>query len=396
MDILSILLTVVLLLLFPLGQTLRIDLGSGIAINPLDIGVGITAMVTIILFVINKKRFPSIFIPLGGFLFFGLFGLAFHAVKLLPNELSVALLYFIRFVLYAILGLTVWTLSKKRKAFLYNILLFSGGVFLVAGVIQYFFFPSLWGLIYAGWDPHLYRLFSTFLDPNFAGVLLGIYFLLVIHSYMQQKTIQKRFAFGALGFFTLLTIVLTYSRTTYVATFVGLLVYLSFIKLRYIIYILIGLGIIILFILSPLVHKYGEGVNLFRTVSTVARLTDDVNALTIWSKSPLVGVGFDAYRYSQHEYHIINGFNWKDTHSGAGVSNSLLFVLATTGILGSVCFGYFWLALLRRSYTTRKINPYSIMLFSSFVLLLVSSLFENTLFYPSIMLWMWVLVGFID
>lgn len=198
------------------------------------------------------------------------------------------------------------------------------------------------------------------------------------------------------GACTFLAVILSFSRGAYIDLGVSALVYLFLKGYKKIAIgipvVIIGLSLCVAFFLP-----YGEEKHLLRTTSTQARLVSAENALSIFVHNPFIGVGFDAYRYAQHRYHLLNGFNWEDTHSGAGTNNSYVFVLATTGIVGGIVYGWFWLSMLKRSlYLLKDKKPYAIFFFSSWIALLVSGIFENTLFYPSLMVWLFVLLGLID
>lgn len=392
MDILTILIGIVVVILLPLGQVFRIDLGNSIAINPLDIGVLLVVIVSAIT-AIMKKQFPKILLPLGIFGALGLLGLLIQVKLLSAQEFTVSLLYLFRFFAYTSIALGVWLLKKEQRAMILKMLLIGGGIVVVAGYIQYFFYQSLWGVLYEGWDPHLYRMFSTFLDPNFSGPFFVLYFLLILHMWFEEKQRKNKIAFAVLGILSFFAIILSFSRGAYVDGAISILVYLS---LRGHKKIALGTPVLVL-VLSLCIAfflPYGEEKHLLRTASTQARLISAENALTIFVKNPIVGVGFNSYRYAQHRYHLLSGFNWEDTHSGAGVNNSYVFVLATTGILGGIAYGWFWLGILKGSFRSLQQKKwYALFFFASWIALLVSGIFENTLFYPSIMVWMFVLVG---
>lgn len=393
MDILTTLLAVIIIILFPLGQIFRFAIWSSTAITPLDVGVGITAIITLSILFIQRKKFPTLYIPIGLFILTGFVGLLCNIFYLMPKDFLISFLYLVRYAIYACIGISVLLLNPKKGDLLIKPLIAGGGIVIIAGYFQYFFFPSLWSLIYEGWDPHLYRMFSTFLDPNFSGVFFVLYFLLVFHLLFQQKTIRGKIVYGLFSLLSFFAVIMSLSRGAYIVFGVAVVTYLylkGFKKLA------IGIPLIILimaFMLS-FFTPYGEGKNLFRMASTDARIVSDMSAMQIFLKNPFVGVGFDSYRYAQYRYHLLEGLQWQESHSGAGTNNSYLFVLATTGLLGGCMYGYFWFVLLRKSLRgIKEKRKHALFFFVSFIALLVSGLFENTLFYPSIMLWMWVLVG---
>ena len=66
-------------------------------------------------------------------------------------------------------------------------MLISGSLIVLLGFIQLMFYPALRNLYYLGWDEHLYRMFSTFLDPNFAGAFFVLFTLFVIDMSLRYK-----------------------------------------------------------------------------------------------------------------------------------------------------------------------------------------------------------------
>jgi hypothetical protein len=72
--------------------------------------------------------------------------------------------------------------------------------------------------------------------------------------------------------------------------------------------------------------------------------------------------------------------------AAAGMDSSLLFVAATTGIIGAAAYIYLLFSMIRNGKKSR-------FYIASFAALLVHSLFVNSLFYPWVMIWMWILTG---
>lgn len=154
------------------------------------------------------------------------------------------------------------------------------------------------------------------------------------------------------------------------------------------IFLLVGAFAVFVLIISP--FFYIENLNLFRVHSSLARLETAQRALEIVPHNPLFGVGFDSYRYAQVHYHVHTAQTKFPAHSDAGVDMSLLFVLATTGIAGLIAYCYLWLRLL--AYARERKREGMVALASS-IGLFVNALFINSLFYPTIMLWMWLIFG---
>jgi hypothetical protein len=100
-------------------------------------------------------------------------------------------------------------------------------------------------------------------------------------------------------------------------------------------------------------------------------------------------VGFNAYRYAQRDYGFLEEERWQLSHAGAGADSSLLFVLATTGILGLGAYLKIWLKVLEKSGSKKN----RLLVLTVLGVLLSHSLFLNSLFYPWIMAWLWLVLA---
>lgn len=396
-SILIIIFSLFFVILFPLGELVRIDLSNTVAVSGIDFGVFIITVITLCIFVFKKNRISFVLLkPIVIFLAICFFSLLLNIAHLKQNELFVSFLYLVRFACYTSLYFAIRLTSSKLKQKIQLYMIVSGVLLLIGGYLQYFLYPSLRNLYYLGWDVHLYRMFGSFLDPNFLGAFFVLYFLFLL-SFLFHTKVQsnKKFflSFIFLLLLTLIAIVLTYSRSAYLMFIVGVITFFMLRKPSSKIIlgslIFISIGIISFFSFT----KYSEGTNLFRITSTKARLTTSQNALLIFQKNPVFGIGFNAYRYAQNRYRLIDQTKNKVTidHGGAGTDNSFLFVLATTGILGLLAYGNLWYKVL---FLGKKYN--SPLLIASSCALFVNAFFINSLFYPFIMVWMWTLIGIIE
>lgn len=403
-----------LILVFPLGEILRIPLFSSVYVYLTDI-VLLIISVFMVREMIRSHKNPlrlTLFKPLYVFIGWAFITLLLNIFYLSLVDLMVSFLYLVRLILYSNL-LFVFHFIRKQSSRNYIIALAIAGFwFVLFGFAQYLLYPNLKNLYYLGWDDHLNRMFSTTFDPNFSGalfVLILILFVSVISetlfewnsqvslNVLLDRVFRKRMiAFlAAVGIvLSFVAVFLTYSRNSYFMLLVTLLSYFLLRKKRafiIVIVILIVLGII-------LVPKNvgGEGVYLARTVSIFNRFEGFQNALTIFKDSPVWGVGFNAYRYAQVRYGFLNT-NIYETHSGAGVSNSFLFLLATTGVVGLILFLHFWYRVVRYILEKKREGTissyYASVVIASVIGIFIHSMFENTLFYPFVMIWIFTLIG---
>ena len=130
-----------------------------------------------------------------------------------------------------------------------------------------------------------------------------------------------------------------------------------------------------------------------RIHSSISRFQSAQHALQVIQSNPIIGVGFDSYRYAQIRLHLINSTSKFPSHSASGDDTSLLFVFATTGIIGLLSYCYMWFKLFKGAQKTYKKNAFALIFIASGAGLFINSFFINSLFYPEIMFWMWIIAG---
>ena len=125
-----------------------------------------------------------------------------------------------------------------------------------------------------------------------------------------------------------------------------------------------------------------EGLNPLRTASSNGRLTGIVQSLEVFSKSPLYGVGFNAYRYAQLRYGLREPIGATISNADAGADNSFLLVLATSGVIGFSFYIMSFVFLIRNYF--KNSNSYSHIGIAIVSSLFGGALFTNILFYTPI------------
>lgn len=336
-----------LLLIFSFGQLLRFDLGNGIAVHVNDLVVGVVGAVGVVRGIRGKNK---LLIPVG------LWILA-AGISLALNFKLVGLLYLSRWIAYA--GLYFFFVDFKDKKFLSKGLQIAVLIIAILGIGQYLLLPDTTFLAAANWDDHSFRLISTFLDPGFTGIILVLGILGSLGS------------LGNLGIIYT-AMMLTYSRASYLAYLVGVGAVAFYKKSPK----LLAMAVLILAIsLFLLPRSYGESTKLSRENSVWARINNWKQAVAIWQTSPVFGVGFGNYQY-------YSGATIQ-SHAKAGSDSSILTVLATTGVLGLIAY----MGVLRRMWVVGK-NNFSFK--ASLVAVFIHSWFNNTLFYPWVMEWLFL------
>ncbi|MEK7518166.1 MAG: O-antigen ligase family protein [Patescibacteria group bacterium] len=400
MDILKIFFLLIIPLSFLLSQIVRVQLGNGLSLNILDITVGFAVIIMFIQSILEKKLhlFLKDNIRKGILIFIGVavLSLTLNSPSLSLQQFIISGLYILRWIAYAFLFLLIKEYGIKDKKRIQHAMLTTGVLFIIFGFIQFSYYNDLVNLFYLGWDEHKYRLFSTFLDPNFSGIFLVLFLLFIVGKRLekQQKALTKiKLLLSVLFALAAGALILTFSRGAFVMLFFSFAVFFLLIGKKQWIIIMIGIMLITGIVLSR--RFYIESVNPFRTFSSNARLISMGQALEMFYKHPVLGVGFNSYRYAQLRLGFRKQINIERSHADSGSDNSFLFILATTGIVGFTAYLSMLSAILLRVYRVfrEKKSTYSAAVFSSIIGLCVASIFTNALFFPPLMLWTWVMLG---
>lgn len=312
--------------------------------------------------------------------------LIFTPFNLVLEERLVGLSYLLRFVLYIFSGWIIsQSLSPKFNQISQILIIFSGTVLAFLGLFQLIFLPDLSFLTAQGWDPHYFRTVSTFLDPNFLGtflVLCSLYLFTNIKNVVKQKLLTFSFL---LNYFAIIT---TFSRSTALMFFLGFTLF-SLLKKSPKIFLLtlfLSLGILFSFIIyQPLIS---EPQKIDRQKSAQLRFTTWQMGLEIFQKNPLLGVGFNNYRYALKEYKLATS-QFIESHGGSTNDSSLLFITATTGVIGFISYLFFIFSIIFtawKKYITDQ-SKISAVAIAGILALLINSFFINSLFYPWILFW---------
>ena len=306
------------------------------------------------------------------------------------KEILVSSLFLVRFLLYfSVMIIAVNVVKREKIEKWINIFLSAGTILVFLGFVQLLFVPNLLFLTPYGWDPHRTRIVSSFLDPNF----IGIVFVFLASFSLSKYLFRKNLVFLLIFLFSSVAILLTFSRSSYLAFFCALAVIglLKSLKITSIIALIFFLS----FILIPQARERIVGAITFDETAR-ARIESWQKALLVFKGHFLIGVGFNTYRYSQASYGFFESDQTLGGHSGAGSDSSLLLVAATTGVLGLVAFIWILLSIWQIVSKSAKKNFFALGALASFVALLVHSQFVNSLFFPQVMLLFWFFVGIVS
>jgi len=338
------------LVIFPFGQLLKIGF-----VNLFDVLILSLAIITLF----QKPKYPEWYKYFVYFLLSCVIGLLLNS-SLFTVHSS---LYPLRLWSYSMVAIYVFNYFKKPFT-VHRSLITIAVASALFGWLQYLIWPDLTALKYLGWDDHLLRMVGTFLDPTYLGLILVLGSIIAL---------QKRFylAFVFLAF----SLLFTYSRSSYLVLFFVFL--FDFVKNKKMFRFLLLNSIFLLLFFLP--KNIGEGTTLTRTVSANSKLINYQQTYQIFKTSPLFGVGFNNICKAREIYLLDQK---TESHACNGADSSILFILATTGVIGFLLF---------LSFVSKL--PTSYILVTSFLVILLHSSFANSLFYPHIMFWLFTLVG---
>lgn len=384
-------------LLFPFGQLTRINLTQkipGLKIQVFDFFVFLFGFFVCLdketwknfkikLFSLFKS--PPLFLKyLFVLCFIMCFSLIFNFHRLQFSNFLVAFLYFLRFLnyLWFFFVFTIYLLNNQiniKKIFIYD-----GIILSFFSILLYVLLPDTRFLFNFGWDKHYYRAIGPFLDPSFNALILNLLFLIFFDYLLGLKKLNIVYLLCTVQF--LFAIGLSFSRTAFLSLFLGLFSIIftkKGISLKNKLAILSLLALFLVFVILLAPKPGGEGVNLLRTSSILAKVDSYKQILSLIKQNFWLGVGFNALRFFQKDFGFIPQYDWFSSNAAASTDNSFLFIFATTGIFGFLTFCLLWLSL-PVIFLKKKSCDCNLIL-SVWVVITFSSLFFNALFYPWVM-----------
>lgn len=304
-------------------------------------------------------------------------------------------LYLIRWIFYASIYVIVSKESHSVRAWMVG-LFFTGVTFAGIGLIQYFCYPDLRNLYYLGWDPHFMRVFSTLFEPNYLGIILVL--TMYIGVYLIQIQGKRQLLFALAMCVVASAFLLTYSRSSFIAFIVGISVWMVLHwKNQIQKAVIYGLCTIVLFCLFivALPKSEGEGTKILRSASSIARIGSWERGISLIREKPVFGFGFNMLKYVQKAKGWVNEEKIAN-RAATGLDNSLLFVASSTGLVGLTAYLfliYSTFSLLKKSVKEKYFVIFKELYLASLIALLIHSFFVNSLFYPWVLIWLWILAG---
>lgn len=368
------------LIIFPFGQIIRLSFnfaGINIPMQPLDIVVGLGAAYSIFF----QKSRPKIFEYIRFFLSVAVFSFAVSFVTF-GSEVVYGAFYLLRLTSYLLFLNYVWNFAKKsisNKRLLMDSLLAISIISALFGWLQFFIIPDIKPFFVYDWDMHLFRLVGTFLDPTFLGIIIVFGLILSIYRYMGEG--KKRYLF--ITALLLISLAFTYSRASYLA-FLGGVSIMVLLKKKYRKILFWIVGLLAIMLLLPTARN--RSIELTRTFSITSRLTNYRETFELFKRFPIFGIGYNNMCIARNKYVGVESYA---SHACSGSDSSLLFILATTGIIGLMIFFGSVFGVFKLLGNSNE--QYLLMAISS--ALFVHSLFSNSLFFPWVMGYLVLLLG---
>lgn len=369
------------------GQLIKVPISNLSGPIFLDISVLIISFIIIFLKLKDLKQIHlNLSIKLGLiFIIVSLFSLIFTPINLNFNQLLISFFYLTRFISYFAFGLLIHNyLNESEK--INSIFILSGVTLALAGFIQFYFYPDLGFLQTNGWDPHFYRMVSTFLDPNFLGAFFVIVLsIIVFHLTRKQKYwLHFTFIFGVI----FLSLLLTFSRSSYLMFFICFAA-IAFLKKSIPLFILtIFLSLTLWLGFDIYTRSISKPRNIDRAQSAQLRLNNWQIGFKIFKEYPILGVGFNTYHYA-----LVKNLNmdaqFLESRGSRSNDSSLLHILTTTGIIGLIIYLLFIFSIFKEALKS-KTTQHNIILISCLLGLFAHSFFNNSLLYPPILFWIFV------
>lgn len=278
------------------------------------------------------------------------------------------------------------------------------------GFLQLFYFPSFLdlGLDLYGWDPHDFRLLSTWFDPNFlAGFLAFNLSVLTTLYFSYQNRSGLRFLLFLLALIILTALYFTYSRSGYLAFGAGLGIWAVLRSPK----LLPGILLIVLAgtlfssrFQQRLTLAWQSGQTLIGLDTQYAldptaqfRVESWSHALEMIQEHPWIGIGYNRYPFELNQ----RGYALLGDHAAGGSDSSLLTLWATTGLFGLLSYLAIFIIAAVQGFKTiyqKKSSErvFSIGLLSCMTILLVHSVFVNSLLFPWMMIYLWTLMALAD
>jgi O-antigen ligase len=315
------------------------------------------------------------------------------------SDLVISLAFLARWLLYFGVYIVVINSIRERDvlpvwAALENVTV----AFAAFGLVQSAFIPNFAQRFYpesvpgVDWDVQGHRLVSSFLDPNFAGMLI-VMVLLVELGMLSVGGRVSRWK----PLLLVVALIATLSRSSILGFVLGLgtIIMIRGLSKRVMGFVAVCCAGMIA--LLPALIRFAAQYNktTFSDPSAVGRLISWAHQLTVFLEHPIIGIGFNTWGPIARERGWVTVAN-----TSLGIEGGLLFVAALTGVVGLVLYLGILMAgavRARRVWRDQNRQPHergiAIAMPAIAIAYVFHSLFTNSLFHPFLMEPFWILWG---
>jgi hypothetical protein len=359
------------------------------------LGLGAVAGVTTRSFVIDRVTMLALlFASIGAYSAL----LAIPRYGITPWQLVISLAYLARWLVY--FGFYVVIINALRDDDIlpvWRTLEATILAFAAFGLVQAAFIPHFAQVVYPDsrvvidFDEQGHRLVSTVLEPNMAGAMILLVFLVQIAQLaagVRLSSWKPLLLFAAL--------LATLSRSSMLGLLVGatVILFVRGVSKR----LLRVMGFIAILVLAgaPWLLRFAASYNKLRIdTSALTRVASWIRAIRIFSDHPVLGIGFNTYAFVQESYGYVRLGN--GTYS---VDGGLLFIALLTGLVGVSVYIAMLVIVVRRcrfiwlsSSASVEFRALATGIAAGTVALCVHSVFVNSLLTPFVMEPLFVLWG---
>lgn len=268
-------------------------------------------------------------------------------------------------------------------------------VFAGFGILQSTFLPGFAQMVFpdsrvgVDWDYQGRRLVSTFLDPNFAGVMIAmvIAIQLALLAAGHRVELWKLVILGC-------ALILTVSRSSVLSLLIGIALMTALWGIsRRVLRLTTAVALLVVPLL-PWAISYAASLNKFTVdASALARVISWLVALKLLADNPVIGVGFNTVGFVQNVYG-----NSAEGNASFGFDGGLLFIAVMTGFLGVSVYTLMIVRVVKRCgrlWRDGELGGFerglALGVAAATVILVFHSLFVNSITYPFLMHVVWIL-----
>jgi O-antigen ligase len=230
---------------------------------------------------------------------------------------------------------------------------------------------------------------STFLDPNFAGAFIDIGLVVSLSRLVTGARVS-----GWKLLLLAVALVLTVSRSAILALLVGGVAILVIAGLSKRLLRAIGVAAVLVMLALPRLLALASSYHkLTVDPSALARLTSWLHGWMVLRDHWVIGIGFNTWGYVAERYGWLRSFS-----ATFGIDGGLFFILVLTGVFGLALYlGMLWSVIraARRVWRDPAMSPdargLAIGAAASIPMIVVHSLFTNSLLLPFLMEALWIL-----